>query len=62
MKCETPGWEGIRVQVELGAIDAEGPKDIAKALEMKDTIMSRKGVGFVAASGSGRKTTGRNGT
>ncbi len=41
---ETPGWGRIIVQTEAGAIDAVGPCDIAKASEMKETIMSRRGV------------------
>ncbi len=34
------------------ATGAVGPKDIAKALDMKDTGMSRRGVGHVAANGT----------
>ncbi len=49
---ETRGWERIRVQIDSGAM---GPKEPAKAFEMKDTIMSKRGIGFVAASGSGIK-------
>ncbi len=55
---ETPGWERIRVQIDSGAIDSEGPKEIAKAFEMKETVMSRRGIGFVAANGSGIKNYG----
>ncbi len=36
----TPGWERVRVQVDSGAIDTVGPKEIAQALEMKETVMS----------------------
>ena len=50
---ETPGWEGIRVQIDSGAIDTVGPKEIAKAFEMKETIMSKRGIGFAAVNGSG---------
>jgi hypothetical protein len=50
---ETPGWVRIRVQIESGAVDTVGPKEIAKAFEMKETAMSKIGIGFVAASGSG---------
>ncbi len=50
---ETPGWESLRVQIDSGARDTVGPKAIAKAFEMKGTAMSRRGVGFVAANGSG---------
>ncbi len=29
-----------------------GPKEIAKAFEMKETVMSKRGVGYAAANGS----------
>ena len=48
----TPGWKRVRIQVDSGAIDTVGPKDIAGAFKMKETEMSRKGIGFVAANGS----------
>jgi hypothetical protein len=48
----TPGWEKIRVQIDSGAIDTVGPKEIARAFEMKETAMSKKGIGFIAANGS----------
>ncbi len=48
----TPGWERVRVQIDSGAIDAVGPKEIAKAFEMKETEMSKRGKGYVAANGS----------
>ncbi len=48
----TPGWERARVQIDSGAIDAVGPKEIAKALEIKETEMSKRGTGYVAARGS----------
>ncbi len=35
-----------------------GPKEIARAFEMKETAMSKRGVGFVAANGSGIKNYG----
>ena len=47
-----PGWERIAVQIDSGAIDAVGPKEIASAFGMKETPKSKNGVGFVAASGS----------
>ncbi len=58
---ETPGWERIRFQIDLGATHthAVGPKEIAKAFEMKETIMSKRGIGFAAANGGGIKTTAR---
>ncbi len=42
---ETPGWEMISVQIDSGAIDTVGPKEIAKAFEMKETAMSKRGNG-----------------
>ncbi len=30
-----------------------GPKEVAKAFKLKETIMSRRGIGFAAAHGSG---------
>ncbi len=50
---QTPGWERIRVQIDWGAIDTVGPEEIAKASEVKETAMSLRGIGFVAANGSG---------
>ena len=47
-----PGWERVRVQIDSGAIDTVGPKEIGKAFEMKETEMSKKGIGYVAANGS----------
>ncbi len=52
---ETSGWERIRVQINSVAIDRMGPKEIAKAFEMKETIISKRGIGFVAVNGSGIK-------
>ena len=54
----TPGWERVRIQVDSGAIDTVGPKDIAGAFKMRETEMSRRGIGFVAANGSGIKSYG----
>ncbi len=47
-----PGWERVRFQIDSGATDAVGPKEIARAFEMKETEMSNRGVGYVAATGS----------
>ncbi len=55
---ETLGWEMIRVQVDSAAVDAVGPKEVVRAFEMKETAMSRRGNGFVAASGRGIKNKG----
>ncbi len=51
----TPGWERVRVQIDSGAINTVGPKEIARAFEMKETEMSRRGIGCVAATGSSIK-------
>ncbi len=36
----------------MGAIDTVGRKEIAKAFELKETVVSKRGIGFFAASGS----------
>ena len=54
----TPGWERVRIQIDSGAIDTVGPKEIAGAFKMRETEMSRRGIGFVAANGSGIKNYG----
>ena len=54
----TPGWERDRVQIDSGAIDTVAPKDVARAFEMKETMMSKRGIGFVAANGSSIKNYG----
>ncbi len=41
---------GARVQIDSGAIDAAGSKEIAKALEVKETEMSSRGIGCTAAN------------
>ena len=55
----TPGWERVRIQIDSGAIDTVGPKDIAGAFKMRKTEMSKRGIGLVAANGSGIKNYGR---
>jgi hypothetical protein len=52
---ETPGWEKIRGQIDSGAVDAAGPREIARAFEMKETAKSKRGIVFGAAHGSGIK-------
>ena len=47
-----PGWEKVRIQIDSGAIDTVGQKNIAAAFKMRETEMSKKGIGFVAANGS----------
>ncbi len=34
-----PGWERASAQIDPGAVDAVGPKEIAKARETKETEM-----------------------
>ncbi len=53
---KTPGWERIRVQFDSGAVDTGSPKEIAKAFEMRETIMSRRGI--ASAKGSGIENYG----
>jgi hypothetical protein len=56
--CKVKGWEKIRVQIDSGAVDTVGPKEVAKAFKMKETVMSKKGIGFVAANGSSIRNYG----
>ncbi len=56
----TVGWARIWVQLDSGAIDAVGSEDIAKSFEMKETLMSKKGSGYIAANGSNIKNYGEN--
>ncbi len=44
--------------MDSGAIDTVGPREIAKALKVKETAMSKKGLGYVAANGSKAKNNG----
>ncbi len=48
----SPGLGRVRVQIDSGAIDTVGPKEIAKAFEVKETEMPKRRIGQVAASGS----------
>ncbi len=48
----TPGWERIWVQILPEAIYILGPKEVANTFEIKETLVSRRGAGYVAASGS----------
>ncbi len=47
-----------RLARDSGAINRVGPKETARAFETKETAMSKRGVGFVAASGSRIKSYG----
>ncbi len=57
---ETPGWDKTRIQIDSGAIDSVGPKVIARAFEMRETATNKRGIGYVAAHGSGVKNYGEN--
>ncbi len=46
------------VQIASGAIDTVGLKEIAKMFEMKETSISKRGIEFGAANGSGVKNDG----
>ncbi len=46
---ETPGWGRIAVQIDSGAMHTVGSKDIQKAFAMKETLMSKKGIGYAIA-------------
>ncbi len=59
---EAKGWEKVRTQIDSGAIDAVGPKEIAEALAMKEKAMSKKGLGHVAANGSKIRNCGEERT
>ncbi len=39
------------MQINSGAIDAAGPKEIAKAFEMKEAETPKRGIVYAAASG-----------
>ncbi len=45
----------VRAQIDSGAIDAVGPKEIAMAFEMKETEMSKRGTRYIVASGGSVK-------
>ncbi len=47
----TPGWDIESVQIDSGATDTVGPKEIAKAFEMKGTEMSTRGIEYVIGIG-----------
>ncbi len=49
--CDVTGWERIRAQMGSRATEAVGPKEIANALKVKETVASKKGIGHVAANG-----------
>ncbi len=47
-----------RSQIDSGAIDTVGPRYVAKAFEMKETEMSRRGIRHIAANGSSVEKNG----
>ncbi len=54
----TSGGARIRLDIGSGKIVALGPQALATAFEMKEAVMSRKGVGYVAANGCNIKNYG----
>ncbi len=54
----TPAWEIIQVQIDSGAIDTVVPREIAKAVDMRETVMSKIGIGYGAANGNNIKNYG----
>ncbi len=46
-----PGWERVRAQIDSEAVDTVGPKDLVRALELKETATLKRGVAFVASNG-----------
>ncbi len=52
----TPGWERVR-ECRLGPL-TPGPKEIARALETKETEMTRRLTGHIAASGASNENNG----
>ncbi len=57
----TPGWERVRVQIDTGAIDASGPKEVAQALDLREPVLSKHGVHLVAANGQQQELRGEEG-
>ncbi len=53
--------ENIRAQIDSGAVDTVGPKEVARAFKIKGTVLSKKGLGHVAAIDRKLRTTGRRG-
>ena len=49
---EVQGWEKIRVQVDSGAIDTVGPKEVGRQFVTKETRASKQGIGYEAANGT----------
>ena len=52
------GWEKIRVQIDSGAVDTVGPKEIGQAFKIRPTKASKDGRNYVAANGSVIKNWG----
>jgi hypothetical protein len=49
---EVKRWGKARAQVDSGAAEKVGPKEIPNAFTMKENVMSRNGSGYVAANGT----------
>ena len=52
------GFEHIRVQIDSGAVDTVGPKEVGRAFKIRETRASKEGRNYVAANGSNIKTYG----
>ena len=48
----TKGKEKIRVQIDSGAVDTVGPKEIGRAFKLRETRASKLGRNYVAANGT----------
>ncbi len=51
-------WEKVRVQIDSGAIRTVGPTDVTEVFQMKETVISKKGMGHVAATWNNIKNYG----
>ena len=51
-------WEVIEVQIDSGAVDTVGPREIGSGFQLKETKSSRENENFVAANGTTIKNHG----
>ena len=52
------GKERIRVQIDSGAVDTVGPREVGRAFQIRETRASKEGRNYVAANGSKIKNYG----
>ena len=45
-------WEVIKVQIDSGAVDTVGPKEVGSGFKLKETKSSKENRNFVAANGT----------